>query len=50
MQKTVGYPRGDARKAFQALENKFKPKDKHTKLELKKQWAQMKLDDVEEDP
>ena len=36
-QNTAEYPRGDARKAFQALENKFKPKDKHTKLELKKQ-------------
>ena len=49
-QKTAEYLRGDARKAFQALENKFKPKDKHTKLELKKQWAQMKFDDVEEYP
>ena len=49
-QKMVEYSRGDARKAFLALENKFKPKDKHTKLELKKQWAQSKLDYVEEDP
>ena len=32
------------------MENKFKPKDKHTNLELKKQWAQSKLDDVKEDP
>ena len=37
-QKTAEYPRGDARKAFLLLENKFKPKYKHTKLDLKKQW------------
>ena len=49
-QKTAEYPRGDARKAFLALEQKFKPRDKHTKLELKKKWAQMKLEDVDEDP
>ena len=34
--RTVEYPRGDTRKAFLALENKFKPRDKNTKLELKR--------------
>ena len=44
------YPRGDARKVFLALENKFKPRDKHTKLELKRLLQNEKLEDAEDDP
>ena len=49
-EKTVEYPRGDARKAFLVLENKFKPKDKHTKLELKRLFQNEKLEDTKDDP
>ena len=48
--KTVEYPRGDARKAFLALENKFKPKDKHTKIELKRLFQDEKLEDTKDEP
>ena len=48
--KTVDYLRGDARKALLALENKFKPRYKHTKLELKRRFQSKKLEDAEDDP
>ena len=48
--KTIEYPRGDARKVFLALEKKFKPRDKHTKLELKRFFQIEKLEDAKDDP
>ena len=48
--KTAEYPRGDARNAFLAIDNTFKPKDKHTKLELKRLFQNEKLEDAEDDP
>ena len=35
---------------FLELENKFKPRDKHTKLELKRLFQNEKLEDAEDDP
>ena len=42
--KTMEYPRGDTRKAFVALESKLNPRDKHTKLELKRLFQNKKLE------
>ena len=33
-----------------ALENKFKPRDKHNKLELKKIFQNENMEDAEDDP
>lgn len=47
---STAFPKGDARKAWKALKDKFEPTTGAAKVQLKKEFHQCKLSSVTEDP